>query len=415
MGQDLGGPPDPSRSQCHAGFHDRMASFHSADHQSEAGYAPSHASYATDFGARGRGGVGCGGGDGLGVTMPMGVGQPEPSSGLVDMRLRQSWDVGTVIEAFSASANRWHISRIINVTPDRGMGNGEKDVLVVQFMGDSGMKQKAMHRGDTQLAAFGAHSGNDAMPPGFSIQPSQSRPGQVVYFDATTGKKYASPELAWGLHFERLTSQPAGCETVFDGVGLPAGSVCGSRGPAGSNAPGSPQGRGGAMSLNDLAGLRGYGGGSAPSDDGQSSCGGYAPTIGYGQAAGGSNSKPQGGPSQSRSGEYGAQPRTRDAGRHGSLPKVEEDPSKVSLPSFNDARGSNQAAYLGYIGTSGAADDATEFTPAVRPQDARFQAAHQGGGPGVQPGRKPAAQLRTCGANPYMQAWQQDPFSEWRR
>jgi len=272
-----------------------------------------------------------------------------------------------------------------------GMGNPEKDVLVVQFHGDEGMKQKAMNRGDPQLAVFGAHTPKDSLPPGFSMKPSQSRPGQVVYFDATTGKKYASPELAWGLHLERLTSQPAGCETVFGGVGLglssKAPSVCGSVGQ-GASMPLLQSRHAGAQLPR----------GSASSED----------SCSYGSPAGSAPSYTGGGYSRLGAGEGGLHAPRRSSGN---LIKVDEDPSRKSLPSFNHARGNNQAAYLGYIGTSGAADS-SEFSQSVRPQDARLEAAQRlsHGAPG-----RPTAPVRTCGANSQMQAWQQDPFSEWRR
>merc|ERR1712232_1303924 len=59
------------------------------------------------------------------------------------------------------------------------------------------------------------------------------------------------------------------------------------------------------------------------------------------------------------------------------------DPSKVALPAFGASRSSNQAAYLGYVGATGASDGAG-FTPSVRPVPVKMEAAQRLGGGGRQ-------------------------------
>merc|ERR1711939_483664 len=77
-------------------------------------------------------------------------------------------------------------------------------------------KQKSLYRSDAQqLMPLGTNLGGE-LPPGFSLKPSQSRPGQSVYQDLTTGVKYQTLELAWQTHFQRLLERPpvSGCETL---------------------------------------------------------------------------------------------------------------------------------------------------------------------------------------------------------
>jgi hypothetical protein len=77
-------------------------------------------------------------------------------------------------------------------------------------------KQKSLYRNDVQmLAPLGANLEGE-LPPGFVVKPSQSRPGQNVFLDQTSGMKYQTAELAWQTHFQRLLERPAaaGMETV---------------------------------------------------------------------------------------------------------------------------------------------------------------------------------------------------------
>jgi len=149
--------------------------------------------------------------------MPLGVTcapfKANPSSGAPPRNERpcDQWSEGTVVEVYSSSAGRWFPAEVGKVEPQ---GAGE-DVLTVAFYMDDEMKQKSIYRTDSQLAPLGSNIFSE-LPPGFETRPSQSKPGQLVYLDATTGTKYASLQLAWRLHFQRLkqAAPAAGCETV---------------------------------------------------------------------------------------------------------------------------------------------------------------------------------------------------------
>lgn len=120
------------------------------------------------------------------------------------------WKEGSIVEVFSASVGQWYAAQVGQVEPQ---SDGNEDIVTVVFYIGDQIKQKSIYRTDAALAALGTHTFNE-LPPGFETRPSQSKPGQLVYFDLTAGIKYASLELAWHVHFERLKQQPAGCETV---------------------------------------------------------------------------------------------------------------------------------------------------------------------------------------------------------
>lgn len=116
-----------------------------------------------------------------------------------------------ILEVFSATSQRWYVGQVAQVQPCQGA-----DILTVVFFIDAEMKQKSMHSEDLNLADLGQHTSD--LPPGCVQKPSQSRPGEVVYLDATTGNKYASVELVWKMHFERMQKRsPAGMETIQPG------------------------------------------------------------------------------------------------------------------------------------------------------------------------------------------------------
>lgn len=270
---------------------------------------------------------------------------------------------GTVVEVFSATTGRWYPAEVTQVQP----GETGEEVLTVQFYMNEDAKQKSMYRSDQQLAPLGSHTGSE-LPPGFEIRPSQSRPGQLVYLDATTGTKYASAELAWHVHFERMQQRPAvGCETVC--AVRPSGGAPAAPAPA-PPVPAAAQGGPKALTLAEL----------------QSS-----PEV----------------------------PTTSWPGGLGSPGPAHLDPTlgtagKVALPSFGDAMGS-QAAYLCYEGKASAADalasashaqakplaplSSSEAAYPMRPARALCRE-----GP-----RRPARPL-----NPALHTWQEDAFSEWR-
>jgi len=235
--------------------------------------------------------------------------------------------VDSIVEVFSASANCWYVGRVMHE------GNGVLTVLF--YLEDGTPKNKSMYRIDQNLALLGTHLSHH-LPPGFQVKSSQSRPGQCVYFDATSGVKYASPELAWRVHFERLLKQPAGMDTVCEAD------------------VGSLQRR--TLTIAEL----------------MASSGTPLPV------------QPAAPP---------ARMAPMDGTDRGPYAKRDAPGNKAPLPSFGDAR-TSQSAYLGYMGSTG-------FVP---PDD-------QVGG--VLLGRTPPPPVRV--ANPMMEAWNKDPFSEWRR
>jgi len=128
-----------------------------------------------------------------------------------------------VLEIFSSTAGCWHVARLVEVRKEDC-----QDVLTARFYMEDEPKQKSLYRHDAQLAPLGTHTSGE-LPPGFTVKPSQSRPGQVGYLDATTGTKYGSADLAWCVHFDRMMQQPAaGLQTV---CAMPKQKLAGS-GPA---------------------------------------------------------------------------------------------------------------------------------------------------------------------------------------
>jgi hypothetical protein len=111
---------------------------------------------------------------------------------------RQAWAVGSVLEVFSATAQRWFVATVLQAQRTQG-----PDVLTVQFWRSGEAQMKQIYRSDAYLEVLGAHTAGE-MPPGFKTLPSQSRPGHIVYLDTASNQRYASVELAWKLHFERL-------------------------------------------------------------------------------------------------------------------------------------------------------------------------------------------------------------------
>merc|ERR1711924_213785 len=108
-------------------------------------------------------------------------------------------------------------------------------------------KQKSTYRTDQQLAPLSTNQAE--LPPGFQMKQSQSRPGEYVYLDATTGVRYGSPELAWRMHFERLRKHnPAGMGTVRNlnaaRMQIPLGQPCTPPSTGAANGPRASQSSG---------------------------------------------------------------------------------------------------------------------------------------------------------------------------
>jgi len=118
---------------------------------------------------------------------------------------RQAWVVGSVLEVFSATNQCWYVASVGQAAQTNG-----QDMLTVQFCRDGEPQMKHVFRTDALLDVLGSHTAGE-IPAGFQTLPSQSRPGQLVYLDTVTNKKYSTVDLAWKLHFDRLSkSSPSG-------------------------------------------------------------------------------------------------------------------------------------------------------------------------------------------------------------
>lgn len=286
--------------------------------------------------------------------------------------------VGAVVEAFSATTGCWYPAAVTQVLP----GENSQEVLTVQFYINDEAKQKSVYRGDHQLAPLGAHTAGE-LPPGFEIKPSQSRPGQLVYQDLTTGMKYASAELAWTLHFERLQKRPpAGMETVcaMPSRSTAQGACAGAATPplppplAVQGAPSPPK----ALTLAELQ------------RRGPEAADAWALTA----------------PQQGPHGEPGLAPH---------LDPTLGTAGKIALPCFGDALGS-QAAYLRYEGKRAAAEAASapaSLAPLLAPVSSAAAAGYRIPAAAA-PRRNSAPRRPVRAANPALHAWQEDAFSEWR-
>lgn len=111
---------------------------------------------------------------------------------------RQAWGIGSIVEVFSVTTQRWYVASIVQAAKSNG-----PDLLTVQFCRDGGPQMKQIFRTDAYLDVLGSHTAGE-IPPGFQTLPSQSRPGQLVYLDTASNKKYSTVDLAWRLHFDRL-------------------------------------------------------------------------------------------------------------------------------------------------------------------------------------------------------------------
>merc|ERR1719221_43271 len=120
---------------------------------------------------------------------------------------RGEWKAGSIVEVFSESANCWNVAFVLRVQP-----GGSDDVLTLQYWLNEESKNKQMHRSDVHIQPLGSHTSD--LPPGFHMRPSESKPGEYVCMDATTGLKYATAEIAWQRHFERLIRTPNGMQTI---------------------------------------------------------------------------------------------------------------------------------------------------------------------------------------------------------
>jgi len=115
-----------------------------------------------------------------------------------ELRLRESWKVGSVIEVYSTSSSKWYIAQVVKIGAANAPGT-----LTAQFIGDNGqIMQKTMPKSDVQLAHFGRNTRQ--MPPGFQKVASESRPGEFSYQDTSTMTKYQTKEFAWQSYYEKV-------------------------------------------------------------------------------------------------------------------------------------------------------------------------------------------------------------------
>ncbi|CAE7393714.1 RFESD [Symbiodinium sp. CCMP2592] len=126
-----------------------------------------------------------------------------------ELRLRQSWGPGSVLEVFSSSLGGWSVGVVTKVTKD--------DKVVVQFSNAAQEPlMKVLPRSDVQLATLGCNT--QSLPPHFRVVPSQSRPGQVSYLDSAHQCRYSTPEAAWRQHFQDLLAKwQASGEKLWNG------------------------------------------------------------------------------------------------------------------------------------------------------------------------------------------------------
>lgn len=314
-----------------------------------------------------------------------------------------------MVEVYSASSGCWLPALVTQVQP----GEGDKDILTMHFYYEDEPKQKSLYRGDSQLAPLGLYTAGQ-LPPGFQVKPSQTRSGQLVYLDATTNVKYGSPELAWHVHFERLMQHPvAGCATV---CAVPAGGLSAPSTPARS-LPAAAAG-GGSGSSAPSSGGRGGSGASPPQRRPWPQHAGSSPSLqrplSLAELQAGANSDVaragQGGTGANHGGRGwpgGGLEQPSPSGGPGTPPQLDLSKSgRIKLPSFGDAMGS-QAAYLSYEHKAGAEKAAAQAPEAYLPANtAQYPAVR-----GATATHRPAPPPR----NPALQAWAEDPFSQWRQ
>lgn len=131
------------------------------------------------------------------------------------LRQRSLWQVGSVVEVFSASLGRWCVALVTQVS--------QNQFLSVSFPDAKGeLLSKMLARSDMQLACFGSNISE--LPPGFKAVPSQSRKGEFSYLDVAKGIKYQTLELAWRAHIERLIDPKVDPKSYADPGPLPTTS-----------------------------------------------------------------------------------------------------------------------------------------------------------------------------------------------
>lgn len=344
-------------------------------------------------------------------------------------------ELGDMMEAFSGSASRWFVARVVAVAQ-----GDDGDVVTVYFHTPNGPKQKSLYFHDHQLAPLGTNL-NDSLPPGFIFVPSQSRPGQLAYFDPAHNLKFGNQDLAWESYFDRLLGpapnaqaslQPAAPSAVsMPGRGLPPLPTA----DLGCAPPRPPPAM--AEDASNLAPphhLERLAPRPPPAEQAAIAPQGvFAPRPPPAVAMG-----------------WAEENARTEAPPRPSLPVQRDAAGRVALPSFGQQGGSSQASYLGSLGMSSAF--AEVYKPDNRPPPPQPEMwAKPDNRPPPQPEMwaqldnrpppepemwaqesympqnymppsphncmppSPPRNFHAKAADPQLESWRADPFSEWRR
>lgn len=106
-----------------------------------------------------------------------------------------------VVEVFSSTSRAWFVALVVA---------DAKSSLTLRYLDHDGrVCEKSALREDPRIMPLGSRTAG-SLPPGFHAVASTSRPGQLSWLEASTGKRYASPALAWQAFLEdRVLSQSA--------------------------------------------------------------------------------------------------------------------------------------------------------------------------------------------------------------
>lgn len=344
--------------------------------------------------------------------------QAQSSSQVSESTDRSSWKIGSIVEVYSDSAGSWHVSRVIGVNGENGA-----DVLTVQFIAEDGSKQKSIYRNDQKIVSLGSRNGGHCeLPPGFQQKASQSRPGQSVYLDATTGIKYSSADLAWTVHFERLAKQSSSVpDMTVANLRHANVSPQAAAAPMGTALVGEPPPQ---LSPQYHSPTQEY----APPSCGSDGQPGRQQAISLAQLMN-MPSRPNHPHQQAQNQQqaFSQVSSFRSDMQDGMMPMHMSNPlslgtaaptdsgGKISLPSFDNNGSSNQAAYLRHEASylQSLPENSLDYSREAEQYNGNLgSASHHPSVPrrDVAPAPAPVRSV-----NPQLQTWHEDPFSQWRR
>jgi len=119
---------------------------------------------------------------------------------------REHWHVGSSVEIFSNTDQRWSIGCVISEEPP--------GVLRVLFDHHSSMKSKLLGRNDNKLAPVGTHVRQ--LPPYCEVAAAGG--GKNVLVHRPTGRKCRTLEETWALHFDVFHRSPTSSQPHIDGT-----------------------------------------------------------------------------------------------------------------------------------------------------------------------------------------------------